>query len=492
MLPRISSLVAPHKLGCLLRDGAHADHTIAFHVEHRTHVKTANGSVRVERALGAVLAKDLRETCRVLGQVFERNRAVLDERDRLSVALHRHHDVEAGLADVPEGLLSRRFNDRHHRIREAQVAHEFAEARYATRLLVTIRAGEFHEQDRLGLAFHKLADDRCERGIGKRQVQHGAVDQLHGARPKLDDVLGRVHRVVESRKMCDTERLVLRQFREADVDLLEPGEGAFAADQQSREIEVLRRNAIEVVSRDVSRDLRVARRNLVALARMQRRRLVRDLANRGIVDCVHHAEATSNAGGKPCIDRAYAIDHVAVGERTRSARVVSRHAADRCLRRGRDVHWIPEAMLAQFPIERIEHLARLDDSAARRNVQLDHSVKVLAVVDDQGFANCLSTLRGPATARQDGHARLRGNLHRGDRRIGAARHDHAHWDHLVDGSVGGVAAAACGIEEDLPIDLAGQPPRQRKARALRVTREEHGSWRAVGHGGFYWSACQSD
>ena len=41
----------------------------------------------------------------VLGEMRERHRAILDERHRLAVAAHAHHDVEARLANLPQRLL---------------------------------------------------------------------------------------------------------------------------------------------------------------------------------------------------------------------------------------------------------------------------------------------------------------------------------------------------------------------------------------------------
>ena len=45
--------------------------------------------------------------CGVVGEMLERHRAILDEGDRLSLLLHRHHDVEAGGAHVGDRGLQR-------------------------------------------------------------------------------------------------------------------------------------------------------------------------------------------------------------------------------------------------------------------------------------------------------------------------------------------------------------------------------------------------
>ena len=66
-----------------------------------------------------------------------------------------------------------------------------------------------------GSPFTKRAHGRRERGIGEREVEHRAIDQLHRARAQLHDVLRGIHRVVEAREVRDAERLVLRQLRRA-------------------------------------------------------------------------------------------------------------------------------------------------------------------------------------------------------------------------------------------------------------------------------------
>jgi hypothetical protein len=279
------------------------------------------------------------------------------------------------------------------------------------------------------------------------------------------------------------EHLVLRQLGELDVDALEPGEGPLAADEQRREI----RQAVEVVARDAPRHFREARVDLVLLAREKRRGAIGDLRDARIRR--RKAEATAHAGGQPRIDGAHAVDHVAVGERARAARVVAAHAADRGLRRGGDVDREPHALRAQLRVERVEDHARLDHRAARLGIDLEHAIEVAAVVDDERLADGLPALRGAGAARQHRDALLDGDLHRDDRRVHGARDHHAHRRHLVDRRVGRVARAARGVEQDLAVDLAREAPRER--RSLGAAGETHGRSRGMGHGSFYRRACQT-
>ena len=68
----------------------------------------------------------------VFGEMLERHRAILDEGDRLSLLLHRHHDVEAGGAHIGDRGLQRRIEHLDHAApvraglvpAEAEIAHQ--------------------------------------------------------------------------------------------------------------------------------------------------------------------------------------------------------------------------------------------------------------------------------------------------------------------------------------------------------------------------------
>src|SRR3546814_19764870 len=60
------------------------------------------------------LAEDLGEAAGVLGEVRKLHRAVLDEGHRFALRLHRHHDVEALLAPLPDLLLEVGLDGLHH------------------------------------------------------------------------------------------------------------------------------------------------------------------------------------------------------------------------------------------------------------------------------------------------------------------------------------------------------------------------------------------
>ena len=77
-------------------------------------------------------------------------------------------------------------------------------------------------------------------GLEHRDVaaerEHGAVDQFDRDRPQLDQMLGGVHRLVETAEMADAERLVADDRPQLQLDLGGEGERAFGADQQMRHV----------------------------------------------------------------------------------------------------------------------------------------------------------------------------------------------------------------------------------------------------------------
>ena len=158
MLAGERALVLAHHRARLFRDRAHLRRAVAAHVEDRPHVQRADGGVRVPRAARAVPREHLREPVHVLGEVRERHRAVLDERHRLAVALHAHHDVEAGLAHFPQRLLRAGVGHLDHASRQAERAHQLDELGEPAQRLVARLAGELDEQDRI-----RLADQRARR-----------------------------------------------------------------------------------------------------------------------------------------------------------------------------------------------------------------------------------------------------------------------------------------------------------------------------------------
>ncbi len=81
-------------------------------------------------------------------------------------------------------------------------------------------------------------------------------------------------------------------------------------------------------------------------------------------------------------------------------------------------------------------------------------------IDHQGSVDRLTTLARAAATRQDGHALVSGDRHRGRDVVDRFRDDHADRFHLVDRGVRAVAAPTGAIEQHLALYVAGQTHRE--------------------------------
>ena len=121
VLAGIHAFVFAHQFACLFGNGAHFVRAILLHVENRANVQGADAGVGVPGAAGAVFLEYRRKPLRVVGEMFQRYAAILDEAHRLAIALHAHHDIEAGFAHVPQGFLPMGIGEFDKRIRQPKI-----------------------------------------------------------------------------------------------------------------------------------------------------------------------------------------------------------------------------------------------------------------------------------------------------------------------------------------------------------------------------------
>jgi hypothetical protein len=390
-------------------------------------------------------------------------RAILDEGHRLAVALHRHHDVQARLAHLPEVALLLRVGDLHHAARQAEVRHQLHQLLQPRGLALLAR--ELHQQDGVRLALDERIHRRAERRYVARQPDHGAVDQLHRRGSQLHDVLGQVHGGVELREMAHAKRALRRDARELEVQALRIGERAFGADEQMRRIGMRRAEVVEVIARHLAQHFRKARLDFLLFPLVERFQLREKIHVRsGPRVIAHRPETPALALRGDRIDGEHVVHHVAVGDGARAAGVVARHAAEGRLRAGGDVDREPQALRPQPRVERIQHQSRLDDGAV--GPDLEHFVEVLRVVDDQGLAHCLPALRAAGAARQNRYPFVRCDRQSAACRLLGTRHDDTDRLQLVDRGVGGIAPSACRVEQDFGVQLLRQARREAGLRGL--------------------------
>ena len=471
MLAREGPLELAHQGGGLLGDGTHLLGPIPTHVQNGPNMQRAHRGVGIPGALGAVTSKDLREAGRVVRQVFQWHRAVFNEGHRLAVAPQGHHDVEARLADLPKSRLPLGVSHGDHRAGQPQVSHEFLQGQEVSAKPLEVLTSKLHQQEGIGLTPAHVHQGILNYGSKNRvhaaKLNHGAVHQFNRHRLEPHNRWGHLHRLLEGRKVHNAQHLGPGNGRECQPDGLKRGQGALRSHQQMGQIDAavggvgpltLGIEDVKVVAAHAAHHLGPEGPNLG-------RDLLCNLMEPGderpkplAVQLHLGAIAEGRKPGQGAVvqdgvDRPHVVHHVAVVQRARAAGVIARHAANRALCGCGDIHRKPDTVWLERLIEVIQNHAGLHRHLACLQVQGEHFSQVSAGVDDQCLTHGLSTLRRAATATEDRHAGIAGDL-QGQAKVEAGlRHHHPQRHALVDGGIGRIAAPGGSIEEDFASHL---------------------------------------
>ncbi len=114
VLAAVSTFIFTNQGAGFLGNRSHLGCTITAHIQNGAYMQGAYGGVRVPSAAASVPFKDFCECGGVVGQVFERNGAVLNEAHRFSIATKTHHDVETRFTHLPQVALWRGVSHAHH------------------------------------------------------------------------------------------------------------------------------------------------------------------------------------------------------------------------------------------------------------------------------------------------------------------------------------------------------------------------------------------
>ena len=379
-------------------------------------MQAADRGVRVPGAARAVPGEQLGDRVRVVGEMLERHRAILDEGDRLPVALHRHHDVEAGLAHLPDlraarglGRPRRRRPESRGRPCRRRAARRSAPER------VEVLAGEFDQQQ----AVRRAPGDVGERPPEQRDVgaehQHVVVDELDRGRPQRHEVPRRLHRRPEATGSGRPPSPGARGSGESrSVTSVESAERALRADEQVGEVRLARAAA----HRDCSRRPGAAPSGTCAAISSRSRAASASIRRRGR-DPGGAGAPGSGAGRRPKPERArrrpgarsmreHVVDHLAVarasGRRRNCCRPCRRWCSGSRSRARRE----EQPVRAQRARSDARARSRLGPRrCARRGRALPSAAEMAAASRaTRPGADRLAVLRGPAAPRDHRHAVL--------------------------------------------------------------------------------------
>ena len=272
MLAAVGAFVLSHELCRFLCDRAHfrgpTFRAGAAHIQDGAHVQRTDRGMRVPGPVRTVPGEHLGQRVGVARQMLQGHGAVLDEADRLAVAFQAHHDVEPGLAHLPDVPLQRVVHHPDHAAGVSELVHQRDEIGQLGQQHGLVGAGELHEQQRGRAADQGRFNGRLEFGIRAAQLDHRAIDEFHRGRPELDQMLGCIHRGVKGRKVDHAEHLGARQLQEPQFQRLRIGQRALRADQQMRQVHAAVRGIgplatvvedVQVVSCDTAQQSRPAR-----------------------------------------------------------------------------------------------------------------------------------------------------------------------------------------------------------------------------------------
>ncbi len=106
VLARQSSTELEDEIGDRIGDRLELRHALGcFQIHHRADVQAADRGVRVDAGDRVVVANDLKKPLDVVAEPLGRDRGVLDKRQRLRVAFHRHRQPQRCLAKTPDPRL---------------------------------------------------------------------------------------------------------------------------------------------------------------------------------------------------------------------------------------------------------------------------------------------------------------------------------------------------------------------------------------------------
>ena len=352
----------------------------------------------------------------------------------------------------------------------AEIGHQLDETAQRSPLQGRVLARELDEEEGIGRAPDEALDRRTEQRDVARELEHGAVDQLHRAGFQADDVRCRLHRGPEAREVAHAEHPVGRNRGERNFDRGGAGERAFGAHEEVAQVDrLVGCERVDVVAAHAAPKLREALRDLRRILAPEGEQVPGQCAERGVFGEQfgrHQAESGARAARQDGVDGEHVRAHGAVADRARAATVVARHAPDRGPAARRDVDRELKAVRAQESVQAVEHHTRLHRDASFLRREGDDAVEMPGHVDDEACADRLTALGSAGPARENRHARVAGDLDGAPNVGNVAGHDHAQGLDLVVRGVGAVAPAGEGVEIHLALDFSTEPvPEGMHARA---------------------------
>ena len=278
MLAGMGAFVCADKVEGFLGNRTHRlDVLVKAQIEHRPHMQAADGCVRIPGAAGAVLLENVGQPGGVFGEVLERHCAILDEGDRLSLLLHRHHDIEPGGTHVVDGGLQLGIEHFDHATRfrpalvpaKTEIADKLPQPQQTPKVLAGVLFRELDKQDGWGspcttasMVGWNIAISRANPSM-VRSMSSTAIG------PSFTICCATSMASEEIAEMTGTDRAASKHRRKLQLDARGESERAFRTHQDMRQIEVVATGdeRVEIIAADAALDLGKFRLDLLGLLR---------------------------------------------------------------------------------------------------------------------------------------------------------------------------------------------------------------------------------
>ena len=241
-------------------------------------------------------------------------------------------------------------------------------------------------------------------------IEDETVHHLDGRRAVAEHERRGGECIEQLRELDRQHRLGRRQRHEIDPRRQHERERPFGPDDQPRQVErsCWIHELIEVVATDAPQDAGKPPADFIGMPRRQ-------LAHRAIARAhqiaagacgveirpAERLKAVNRAVGEHDFEIEDVIDRLPVQDRSRAARVVRDHPADRRAAGGGNVGSEPESVRPQRRVQLVEHDVRFDARPALRRVHLEQPIEVFRCVELKTGADRLARLRRPTAARGD-------------------------------------------------------------------------------------------
>ena len=250
-----------HQIGNVVGDALEPAHPlVGLHVDDRTNVKAADGSMRINSGRGVVAANHFQKPAYERAQFLGRHRGVLYEGNRFVVVLHRGREPQSGFTQAPDAGLRRQVRLGVVMVAELPSPQIFLQRLHARRQIFFLIGVHFDAQRRARIARNVGVADPVEHGVLASEIEDGFIHHFHRRRFMFEDHRGGGKRFQQLLEADHHHCLELRQRHQVDLRFEDHAQRALRAHHDPGQIHglVLIDKFIQIVAGDAAQNFGIA------------------------------------------------------------------------------------------------------------------------------------------------------------------------------------------------------------------------------------------